>query len=77
MSAAAVARQFTRANLRLRRALSSIVPLVAENVLLFGGMAAVTYGCWMIYHPLGPIVGGLLATRVAFMIEAERQNPSR
>ncbi len=29
--------------------------------MFWGGLASVTVGFWMIYHPLGPIVGGTAA----------------
>jgi hypothetical protein len=58
---------------RVRRAIAAIVPGIFENALFFGGLAAIAYGCWMIYKPLGPIVGGVFAVKVAFLIAAERK----
>jgi hypothetical protein len=50
-------------------------PAVLEKVLFFGGMAAVVYGCWMIYRPLGPLVGGALSVWLGMLISVERNEP--
>jgi len=34
---------------------------VARDVAGLGGLGAITYGTWLIYHPAGYIVGGLFA----------------
>ena len=50
-------------------------PVVLEKVLFFGGLAAVVCGCWMIYRPLGPLVGGGLAVWLGMLISVERSEP--
>jgi len=50
-------------------------PAVLEKVLFFGGMAAVVWGVWMVYRPLGPIVGGGLAVWLGMLISVERDEP--
>ena len=50
-------------------------PAVLEKVLFFGGMAAVVLGCWMIYRPLGPLVGGAAAVWLGMLISVERNEP--
>lgn len=49
-----------------------------KQVLYYGGAAAFVFGCWQIYHPLGPIVGGVLAVLVSLLMDrvevAKRQN---
>lgn len=47
---------------------------VIENALFFGGLVAFTFGCWLIYHPLGPIVGGVLAVWVSFLLASEHRS---
>lgn len=58
---------------RLGRAIAPIPPLVCEKALFFGGLMAITWGCWMVYRPAGPIVGGLLGVWLAVLINAERE----
>lgn len=50
-------------------------PAVLEKVLFFGGMGAIVCGCWMIYRPLGPIVGGAIAVWLGMLISVERNEP--
>lgn len=50
-----------------------VVPAALEQGLCFGGLAAVTFGCWLVYRPLGFIIGGLLAVWISFAISAERK----
>ena len=50
-------------------------PAILEKTLFFGGMAAVVFGCWMVYRPLGPIVGGALAVWLGMLISVERDEP--
>lgn len=59
--------------LRARQRVNVIVPAVFEQGLFFGGLTAIAYGAWMVYRPLGPIVGGVFAVKVAFLIAAERK----
>ena len=44
-----------------------------EHLMFLGGLAAIAYGAWMIWHPLGPVVGGWFALKVSFLVSAERQ----
>jgi hypothetical protein len=40
----------------------------AASVLVFAlGLAAVTYGAWLAWHPAGFIVGGLAAAGLAWL----------
>ncbi|HZT29257.1 MAG TPA: hypothetical protein VFA33_05205 [Bryobacteraceae bacterium] len=50
------------------------MPAVMENVLFFGGLASVVYGCWTVWHPLGPLVGGGLAVWVSMLTSLERES---
>ncbi len=63
---------FRRAAMRVRKYVTATVPAVLEQGLFFGGLGSLSYGAWMIYHPLGPIVGGGLGVWVSFLISAER-----
>jgi hypothetical protein len=57
----------------LRKKVSQVVPLIFEQGLFFGGIGAISFGAWMIYKPLGPIVGGAFGVWVSFLIAAERK----
>ena len=48
---------------------------VLEKILFFGGMGSVVWGCWMVYRPLGPIIGGVLAVWLGMLISVERNEP--
>ena len=50
-------------------------PAVLEKILFFGGMGSVVWGCWMVYHPLGPMIGGVLAVWLGMLISVERNEP--
>jgi hypothetical protein len=52
--------------------INSTLVTVIEHVIYFSGLASVTFGCWLAYHPLGFVVGGLLLINTAFTITAER-----
>jgi hypothetical protein len=54
-------------------AVRRIVPWTIEHALYVGGHAAIAFGAWMIYHPLGPIIGGFCAIKIALLISAERR----
>ena len=56
-----------------RKACLKPMPAVVENVLFFGGLTSVVYGCWTIWHPLGSLVGGGLAVWLGMLIALERQ----
>ena len=49
--------------------------LGVKKILFFGGMGSVVWGCWMIYRPLGPIIGGVLAVWLGMLISVERNEP--
>ena len=57
-----------------RKACSKRMPAVLEHSLFFGGLASVTFGCWMLCHPLGPLVGGGLAVWVSMLASMERES---
>ena len=48
---------------------------VNEHVLALLGLSSISYGAWMMYHPLGPIVAGLFLVGVAVLISLERDEP--
>jgi len=35
------------------------------------GLGCTVYGCWLLFHPLGWIVGGLLLFVIAMLIDRE------
>ena len=49
-----------------------MIPAVMEKSLFFGGLIAVVCGCWMIYRPLGPLVGGGVAIWLGMLVSIER-----
>jgi hypothetical protein len=57
-----------------RKACQKRMPAVLEHSLFFGGLASVVWGCWMLYHPLGPLVGGGLAVWVSMLASMERES---
>lgn len=44
------------------------VAIVITDIVGVCGAASVAYGAWAIYHPLGFIVGGLLAMAGALLV---------
>ena len=56
-----------------RTACQKRMPATIEHGLFFGGLASVVWGCWMLYHPLGPLVGGGLAVWVSMLASMERE----
>lgn len=54
-----------------RRIAAKVVPWTLTHLLFLGGMAAVAYGCWMIWPPLGFIAGGWFAMRAAMLAVKE------
>jgi hypothetical protein len=46
-------------------------------VAYLGGLGCATYGFWLIFHPLGWIVGGILLFGIALLIDRERSHESR
>ena len=63
--------------LRFNRIISTMTPAVLQQVLFFGGLAAMAFGFWMVYRPLGPIVGGGFSLWVAVLIALERSDKTR
>jgi hypothetical protein len=63
---------FRRGAIKLQQKVSALVPAFLEQVFFFGGIASVSYGAWMIYKPLGPIIGGVSAVWISFLIAADR-----
>jgi hypothetical protein len=63
-----------RGLLAFRKACQKRMPAVLEHSLFFGGLASVVCGCWMLYHPLGPLVGGGLAVWVSMLASMERES---
>ena len=57
-----------------RKACQKRMPGVLEHGLFFGGLTSVAYGCWLVYHPLGPLVGGGLAVWVSMLASMERES---
>lgn len=55
----------------LKKSILSHFPGTMSHVLFVGGLCSVAFGCWQIYHPLGPIVGGVLGVWFAFLVSAE------
>jgi hypothetical protein len=43
-----------------------------QAVLFLGGLGAMAFGAWMVYRPLGPIVGGFFAVKIAFLLATEK-----
>ncbi len=48
-------------------------PAVMEKFLFFSGLASFVCGCWMIYRPLGPLVGGGVAVWLGMLVSVERE----
>jgi len=57
-----------------RKACTKRMPAVLEHGLFFCGLASMTVGCWMVYHPLGPLAGGGLAVWVSMLASMERES---
>lgn len=56
---------FARFNRNAKHALSEAL----QALLFFGGLTGISFGAWMVYHPLGPILGGIFAVYISFMRE--------
>ena len=52
----------------LLRAAGSLTPSLAHDLLGLGGLAAITYGAYLIYRPAGFVVGGLFAVTAAVLL---------
>lgn len=44
-------------------------PIVLRDAIAVGGATAIVYGCWLLYVPLGFIVGGAFALLAAIQLE--------
>lgn len=60
---------------RLSRAIAPLPPLVFEKLFFFGGLGSISFGMWLVYKPLGFIVGGVIAFWLASLISAGRHEP--
>jgi len=49
-------------------------PAIAKAVLYATGLLSVTYGCWLIYRPLGYLAAGLLCVALSFVIDKETES---
>lgn len=59
---------------RVSASIGAIVPKACEQLFFFFGLGSVVFGCWMVYKPLGFIVGGLLLFWLSTLISAERSS---
>ena len=55
----------------LRKGVKKSVNPIFAHLLYFGGLAAISYGCWLYSHGLGFIVGGLVSAWTAFLVSAD------
>lgn len=55
----------------ISKTVAKYVPPAAQYILFFSGLVAFTFGWWMIYHPLGPIVGGATAVFVSTILRSD------
>jgi hypothetical protein len=60
-----------RNRLLLTRVPSVLVTLL-EHSIYFLGLASITYGAWLAWHPLGYVAGGGILVFVSFSVTAER-----
>lgn len=42
---------------------------IAKVALYLGGIAGIVYGFWLIYHPAGFIVGGILCVALSLVLD--------
>jgi hypothetical protein len=54
--------------LAVRTRLAAAAPALLRDAVGLAGAAGVTYGTWLIYPPVGFIVGGLLALGTAWLL---------
>jgi len=50
---------------------------VLSGTLFLAGVGSAVYGFWLLYHPLGWILGGLVAALEALLIDREASRESR
>lgn len=53
---------------KLKAAVAPLLPAALADLFFFGGLAAVGYGVWLIYRPLGFIAGGAIGIWLATLI---------
>lgn len=53
---------------RLKAAIAPLLPAALADLFFFGGLAAIDFGLWLIYKPLGFIGGGLIGIWLATLI---------
>ena len=58
---------------RFSKAVKEISKYSFEHFLFLGGLATMAYGCWLVWHPLGFIVGGWFSLRISLIISAEHK----
>jgi hypothetical protein len=58
------------------RKISAIAPVASKNILCLAGIAAVDYGLWSIYKPVGWIFGGLALFYTGLVIDKESRHGS-
>ncbi len=46
-----------------------------QHLFFLGGLGAVTVGCYMAYHPLGPLVGGLISAALGLLVSDSDDQP--
>jgi hypothetical protein len=56
--------------------LAEIAPIASKNILCLAGIAAVDYGFWLIYRPIGWIFGGLALFYTGLVIDKETNRGS-
>lgn len=49
---------------------------IARDAVGLGGLGAITYGAYQVYHPAGFIVGGLFAVAATFLLNLVDQRRS-
>ena len=48
-----------------------------KNVLYVAGLVSFVYGWWQVWHPLGWILGGVLAVLLSFIIDKHEDKSGR
>lgn len=59
------------------RQLGKLMPEFFQFLFFFGGLLSIAGGFYMVYHPLGPIVGGIFATVVGYYIADDKEGDSK
>lgn len=53
------------------------VSVAVQHFLFLGGLVSITVGSYMIYQPLGPIVGGVVAISLGLLLSTETDDKHR